>query len=73
MGLAVLVAFVPRRRSLTQIAALSAAVVIAVELTAEHWFYLYIPWFFGLALCALAGSTGRARRTGAISRSPGRH
>jgi Glycosyltransferase family 87 len=56
VGLAVLVAFVPRRRSLAQVAALAAAVVIAVELTAEHWFYLYIPWFFGLTLCALAVS-----------------
>src|SRR5204862_610469 len=37
VGLAVLVACVPRRRPLTQIAALAAAVVIAVELTAEHW------------------------------------
>jgi hypothetical protein len=57
VGLAVVVAFVPRRRSLGQIAALAAAVMIAVELTAEHWFYLYIPWFFGLALAALAAAT----------------
>ncbi len=45
VGLALAVAFVPRRRSLVQVAALAAAVMIAVELTAEHWFYLYIPWF----------------------------
>jgi hypothetical protein len=56
VGLAVLVAFVPRRRSLGQMAALTAAVLIAVELTAEHWFYLYIPWFFGPAMAALATS-----------------
>jgi hypothetical protein len=60
VGLAVLVAFAPRRRTLPQVAALSAAVIIAVELTAEHWFYLYIPWFYGLALCALASSTSRS-------------
>ncbi len=59
VGLAVLVGFVPRRRSLAQVAALCAAVVIAVELTAEHWFYLYIPWFYGLLLGALAVSSGR--------------
>ena len=53
VGLAVLVAFVPPRRSLPQVAALSAAVLIAVQLTAEHWFYLYIPWFFGLAIVGL--------------------
>ncbi len=57
IALAVLVAFVPRRRSLAQIAALSAAVMIAVELTTEHWFYLYIPWFFGLALAGLTAAT----------------
>jgi hypothetical protein len=57
VGLALLVAFLPRRRSLAQVAALAAAVVIAVELTAEHWFYLYIPWFFGLALAGLTAAT----------------
>ena len=54
VGLAVAVAFVPRRRSIAQVAALVAAVVIAVELTAEHWFYLYIPWFLPALLIALA-------------------
>ncbi|HEX5955173.1 MAG TPA: glycosyltransferase 87 family protein [Solirubrobacterales bacterium] len=54
VGLAVAVAFVPRRRSIAQVAALGAAVVIAVELTAEHWFYLYIPWFLPALLIALA-------------------
>jgi hypothetical protein len=60
IALAVLVGFLPRHRSLPQVAALAAAVVIAVELTAEHWFYLYIPWFFGLVLCALAATTSRS-------------
>jgi hypothetical protein len=53
-ALAVLVGFRPRRRTLTQIAALAAAVLIAVQLTADHWFYLYIVWFFPLGLAALA-------------------
>jgi hypothetical protein len=53
VGLALLVAFVPRRRSLPQVAALAAAVLIAVQLTAEHWFYLYITWFFGLVIVGL--------------------
>jgi hypothetical protein len=56
IGLAVLVAFIPRRRSLAQIAALGAAVLIAVQLTAEHWFYLYIPWFLPLLLAALVAT-----------------
>jgi glycosyl transferase family 87 len=50
---ALLLAFVPRRRDLAQIAALAAAVLIAIQLTADHWFYLYIPWFFPLVLAGL--------------------
>jgi hypothetical protein len=60
VALAVLVAFVPRRRSLVQVAALAAAVMIAVQLVAEHWFYLYIPWFCGLAFPAIAFSISRS-------------
>ena len=49
------VAFVPRRRTLPRVAALSAAVLIALQLSVDHWFYLYIPWFFGaLAIALLA-------------------
>ena len=59
VGLALLVAFLPRRRTVPQIAALAAAVLIAVQLTAEHWFYLYIPWFFGLAITGLVGQRCR--------------
>jgi Glycosyltransferase family 87 len=54
-GLALLLAFAPKRRSLPQLAALAAALLIAVQLTTEHWFYLYIPWFLGPLLAALAG------------------
>ena len=54
-GLAVLLAFLPRRRTPARIAALAAAVMIALQITAEHWFYLYIVWFFPLAVAALAG------------------
>ncbi len=53
-GLALTVAFFPRRRSPAQIAALAAALVIALQLSVDHWFYLYIPWFAGAALIALA-------------------
>ncbi|HET6870066.1 MAG TPA: glycosyltransferase 87 family protein [Solirubrobacteraceae bacterium] len=52
--LAVAVAFRPRGpRSLVQIAALGAAVIIAVQLPAMHWFYMYIPWFLPLVLIAV--------------------
>jgi hypothetical protein len=52
--LSVALAFVPRRKSLLQVAALSAALLIGVQLTLHHWFYLYIVWFFPLMLVALA-------------------
>jgi hypothetical protein len=53
VGLAVLVAFRPRRRDHVTVAALGAAVVIGMELTVDHWFYLYIPWFLPFLLIAL--------------------
>ncbi|HEY1597025.1 MAG TPA: glycosyltransferase 87 family protein [Thermoleophilaceae bacterium] len=56
IGLAVVVSFVPRRRSLIQAAALAAAVTIALQLPAGHWFYLYIVWFMPLVLVALFGA-----------------
>jgi hypothetical protein len=52
--LAIALAFVPRKKSLLQVAALSAALMIAVQITLHHWFYLYIVWFFPLMLIALA-------------------
>ncbi len=52
-GLALAVAFVPRRRGMLELAALGAAVVIALELGITHWFYLYIVWFFPLVMLAL--------------------
>jgi hypothetical protein len=55
--LAVAVAFRPRgRRTPAQVAALAAAVIIAVQLPALHWFYLYIVWFLPLVLVAVLGA-----------------
>jgi hypothetical protein len=56
VGVAVLVAFRPRRRDHVTVAALGAAVVIGMELTVDHWFYLYIPWFLPFLLVALLAS-----------------
>jgi hypothetical protein len=56
VGLAVLVAFRPRRRDHVTVAALGAAVMIAMQLTVDHWFYLYIPWFLPFLLIALLAS-----------------
>jgi hypothetical protein len=50
---AVLVAFVPRRKSIVQLAALTAAVLIGFEVVLTHWFYLYIPWFFPFFIFAV--------------------
>jgi hypothetical protein len=47
-------AFFPRRKSLVQLAALSAALLILLQLTLQHWFYLYIVWFYPLFLVALS-------------------
>jgi hypothetical protein len=54
--LAVALAIVPRRDDLVGLAAACAAVMIATQLGVEHWFYLYIPWFFGLVMIALIGT-----------------
>jgi hypothetical protein len=54
VGLAIVLAFVPRRRDVWQVAALCAAVLIAVQLGLGHWFLLYIPWFLPALFVALA-------------------
>jgi hypothetical protein len=64
-ALAVAAAFLPRRRSLSGVAALAAAVLIASQIAIDHWFYLYIPWFAGLCLIAL--SPGREGAPGAAA------
>jgi hypothetical protein len=56
VALALLLAFVPRRPDVVGLAAACAAVIIAEQLGIEHWFYLYIPWFFGVVIVALFGA-----------------
>jgi hypothetical protein len=51
-ALAIAVALWPRRKTPAQVAALGAAVVIAVQLGATHWFYFYVVWFLPLVLAA---------------------
>jgi hypothetical protein len=53
VSLAALVAFFPRRRDPVTVAALGAAVLLALQLTVDHWFYLYIPWFLPFLFVAL--------------------
>jgi hypothetical protein len=52
---ALLVAVLPRRRDVVGLAALAGAVLIALQLGITYWFYLYVVWFFPLALVALIG------------------
>jgi hypothetical protein len=61
--LAVSFAFLPRRRTIAQVGALSATVMIGLQLAVDHWFYLYIPWFLpGLLVALLAtGASGGVR------------
>jgi len=61
-ALSLLFALVPRRKSVVQLAALSAALLILVQLTLHHWFYLYIVWFYPLLLIALASLPARTNQ-----------
>lgn len=53
--LAVGLAVIPRRSDIVGLAAACAAVIVAAQLGIDHWFYLYIPWFFPLVMIALLG------------------
>ena len=72
-ALALLFAFRPKEKKLFQVAALGTALLIGVQLTLHHWFYLYIVWFYPLLLVAIstpsshlclprAGAVGSERR-----------
>jgi hypothetical protein len=76
VALAIALAVVPRRADVVGLAAACAAVIIAAQLSIEHWFYLYIPWFFALAMVALLGRFGApvrsaSRRTATAGSAPG--
>ena len=59
---ALFVAIRPRRLDLRGFAALSGALLIGMQLTVTHWFYLYIPWFVPFALVALVPEWPAVRR-----------
>ncbi|HJR94619.1 MAG TPA: hypothetical protein VJ807_04235 [Gaiellaceae bacterium] len=44
VGLAGVLAIVPRRKTPLRLAALTAVLLVAFQLTLTHWFYLYLPW-----------------------------
>ena len=68
IALAAALAIVPRRDELTALAAAAAAALIAVELGATYWFYLYIPWFVGLVFVALFATPPARRAHGELGR-----
>lgn len=55
VGFAVAIAFVPRRHDLTGTAALVLAVIVALQLSTEYWFYLYLVWLVPLIVAAAVG------------------
>ncbi len=69
--LALLVAFVPRKKGPVELAALTAAVLVAFQLTLTHWFYLYLPWVLPFVLLWLllpeqSDGHGNGTRTASI-------
>ena len=69
-GLSLFLAVRPKRKSLVQVAALGAALLIALQLTMQHWFYLYIVWFYPLLLVAMAAIPATARAPSPARTSP---
>ena len=63
-ALALLVAFLPRRRDAVTVAALGAALLIGLEITVDHWFYLYIPWFLPFLFIALLARSESREESG---------
>jgi hypothetical protein len=63
--LALAVFFVPRRGNTITLAALAAAIMAAVQLSATYWFYLYLAWLLPMALIAFLG---RPALTGLLPR-----
>ena len=59
----------PRRRDVRTLAALAAAVLIALQLAVEHWFYLYLVWFAPLTWVALLAGSARSSPPAAAPRS----
>jgi hypothetical protein len=72
---AIAATFWPRRKSPLQLAALTGALLIAFELVLTHWFYLYLPWFFGFVAFAVLAArpvveTAAARERETIRERP---
>jgi hypothetical protein len=64
---AVAAAFLPRRKSPLQLAALTAVLLAGFELVLTYWLYTYIPWFFPFAALALLAPALPLRRLVTVS------
>jgi hypothetical protein len=51
--LAIALYVIPARLDAARVAAFGGALIVAFQITLNHWFYLYIPWFVPLAAVAL--------------------
>ncbi|CAA9435851.1 MAG: hypothetical protein AVDCRST_MAG37-952 [uncultured Rubrobacteraceae bacterium] len=70
--LAFVVAIFPRKRTIRRLAAFSAALIIAFELTVNYWFYPYVTWFEPFVFLALLLETNEktaldSKRQSAVS------
>jgi hypothetical protein len=52
---AVAVAFVPRRKTPLQLAALTGALLVAFQFLLTHWSALYLAWFLPFVYLAVLG------------------
>jgi hypothetical protein len=50
---ALVLVFIPRERGPVELAALTAALLVFVQLALTHWFYLYLPWALPFVLLAM--------------------
>ena len=69
VAFAIGVAFL-RPAGVAALAALAAAVLIALQLVVDHWFYLYLVWFAPLVWIALLSPPPVGRRGSARSSPP---
>lgn len=53
LALAVVVSVVPRKKGPLALAALTASVLVAFQVSLTHWFYLYLVWAFPFLALAL--------------------
>jgi hypothetical protein len=55
VGLAIMLAFVPRNRGVVEVAALAGALIIALQMVANYWLFSYIVWFFPAVVVGVFG------------------